>query len=159
MRATVALIDSMLAAAKADLDGGKLYLFAGPVPADAADALDMVTLHTQVAVLTLDGEGSGLTFDAPSDGALPKNALEEWSGLNVFEGADEGETVLTPTFFRFCASGDNGRGSGTGSPRLQGSAGGPTSAAIARLTSATATADGVSSTGVVIFNFRLAPGS
>ena len=76
--------------------------------------------------MTESNDGTtGLTFAAPSGGAMLKNAGEDWNGLISFDGAEDGETTLTPTFYRFCASGDNGRGAASG-PRLQGTIGGPT---------------------------------
>lgn len=140
--ATVGLDNAELAAAKTALDGGFLYLFAGPVPTTASEALDMGSLHTEVAKLSLGGDGvTGLVFDAPSGGVLAKPSAADWSGLVAFSGAEDAETTLAPTFYRFCPSGDNGRGAAT-TPRLQGSVGGPSSAADVRLNTDTVTANG-----------------
>ena len=115
-----------LAAIKAALDGGNLYLFAGPVPADADDALNMGASHTQIAKFTESNDGTtGLTFNAPAGAGMAKAPAEAWEALVAFDGAEDGDTTLAPTFWRFCASGDNGRGAAAG-PRLQGTAGGPT---------------------------------
>lgn len=114
-----------LGALKDTLDGGRLFFFAGPVPATAEDALDMGTDHTQLVEMTESGDGStGLTFEAPSGTAMVKAAGEVWEGLIAFDGAEDGETTLTATFYRFCTDGDNGRGAAT-DPRIQGTIGGP----------------------------------
>lgn len=150
-KATTEALDSMLSMLKSDLDGGTIYVFAGPLPADAGAALDM-SQHTQVAVITADG--NGVTFAPPEFGVLSKDPNETWDGLVEFEGAQDGETSLSPTFFRLCPSGDDGR-SETSAPRLQGTAGGPSSSADMKLTGMTVTANGTNRTGAAIFNVRL----
>ncbi len=131
------------------LDGGFLYVFAGPVPASADAALDMVGSHTQLAKLSVTG--SGLTFSAPVGNVLPKAPSEQWEGLIAFEGANAGAPSLSPSFYRFCSAADDGRGSATG-VRLQGTAGGPASNAAVLFSSDVMTANGSNSTGVSIFN-------
>lgn len=112
--------ETALAALKTALDGGKLYWFAGPVPATAEEALDMATAHTQLVVMTKSGDGTtGLTFDAPSGNAMVKAAAETWSGLVSFDGANAASSSLDATFYRFCPVGDDGRSLTTG-VRLQG---------------------------------------
>jgi hypothetical protein len=114
-----------LAALKDELDGGRMYFFSGPVPASADDALDMDNDHTQLVMMTESGDGStGLTFDSPVGTAMTKTPSEVWSGPISFDGAEDSEDVLTATFYRFCADGDNGRDAADG-PRLQGTIGGP----------------------------------
>ncbi len=114
-----------LAAIKAALDGGFLYLYAGPVPADADDALDMDTAHTQLAKFTRDNDGTtGLTFAPPLGAGMVKNVDETWEATIAFDGANSASTTLTPTFWRFAPGGDDCRDAATG-PRLQGTAGGP----------------------------------
>lgn len=129
-------------ALKTALDGGKMYLFSGPVPADANAALDMVASHTQVAIITNNDAGTGLTFDTPTNDILNKAAAETWKGSPAFDGKDDGLTTLTPTFYRLCESGDDGRSIGTGKKRVQGTIGGPNSGADGELGSATVTAAG-----------------
>lgn len=117
--------EAVLAALKAELDGGRMYWFSGPVPANSDAALDMGADHTQLVVMTESGDGStGLTFEAPAGNAMVKDGGEDWTGLIAFDGAEDSETTLTATFYRFCAAGDNGRGAASG-PRLQGTIGGP----------------------------------
>lgn len=154
--ATSHLLQAMLTGVKTSLDGGMLYIFAGTVPADAAAALNMTTTHTQVAVLTESDDGTtGLTFDAAVGGLLVKAAAETWEGTVAFDGKDDGETTLTPTFFRFCASGDDGRGVAAG-PRLQGTVGGPSSGADYRLGATTVTANGTNTVGAAVFEVTVA---
>jgi hypothetical protein len=123
-----------LAGLKTELDGGNLYYFAGPVPDESDDALDMVAQHTEVVKFSLNGAGvTGLTFAAPAAGVLAKNPAEVWQGPVAFDGAQQGAPSLMPTFARFCAAGDNGRGAGGASARLQFRVGGPASDAEIRL--------------------------
>lgn len=154
-KASNELAQLMLGAVKTALDGGSLTLFAGPVPADAGDALDMLADHTILAGLTVDGDGTtGLTFDAAVAAAVSKAAAEAWEGLVSFSGAQAMESTLAPTFWRFCASGDDGTALGI-SPRLQGTAGGPASSADIKLGADTLTANGTNTVGVSILNVRL----
>lgn len=111
---------------KEQFDNGFLFLFAGLPPASADTALDMVNVHTQIAKFSVDDDGStGLTFDAPSGGLLSKAAAEAWLATTAFDGFESAEANLTPTFFRFCAAGDTGRGAAHASTgyRLQGTVG------------------------------------
>ncbi|WP_454262113.1 hypothetical protein [Pseudoxanthomonas mexicana] len=152
-RATVGLDNAELAAAKAELDGGFCFLFAGPEPDSADEALDMGALHTEVVKLSLGGDGvTGLVFDAPSGGVLAKPNAANWSGLVAFSGAESGETTLVPTFYRFCPAGDNGRGAAT-TPRLQGSVGGPNSSANVRLSTNSVTANGSNTQALAGFTY------
>lgn len=140
------------------LNGGKLYLFAGPVPATADAALNMVDDHTLIGVFTESDDGTtGLTFENPTGGILSKTITEVWASTTAFDGADDGETSLAPSFWRFCAGSDNGQGAADGSTgyRLQGTAGGPTAGA--HLTIATPTlGDGVYQP-LGNFNVRVGP--
>ena len=141
----------VLTALKGELDGGFLYIFAGTVPADADDALNMSTTHTQLAKLSVNGDGvTGLTFATPTGTTMTKTGSETWEGLVNFDGVGDASPTLTPTFFRFCTSGDNGRGVAT-APRLQGSCGGPTSGANMTLGSDTLTDNGTNEVGVSMF--------
>lgn len=114
---------------KDQFDGGRLYLFAGPVPATAGEALDMVSSHTQI--VEISAGGAGLTFDDPNLGVLGKADAETWSGVVELIGAQAGAGSLAPTFYRFCAAGDDGRGAADASTgyRVQGAVGGPNSGA------------------------------
>lgn len=155
MKLSNALSVAALAAMKSALDGGKLYYFAGPVPASAEEALDMGQ-HTQLLVMTVANDGtSGLTFATPTGAVLSKTIEEEWKGTVAFDGAQAGETTLTPTFFRFGAAGDNCRGASTGA-RLQGTIGGASSDATIKLTDGTTvTANGTNARSLPIFNVNL----
>lgn len=139
---TPALANVLLAQIKVKLDGGVLILFAGTVPRTSAEALDMATIHTELVRISLNGTGNGLSFDAPVNGVLTKSPSEVWRGTVAFDGFDASQTTLTPTFYRFCAAGDNGRALAdalTGI-RLQGAVGGPSSGAELRLGLTTLTA-------------------
>lgn len=121
---TPQLGDGMLAGPglKGLLDGGLLMIYAGPEPESAGAALDMVDLHTELVVVSDDAGAGGLTFGAASGGAIVKDSGQTWRGVAAFSGAEDAEMFLTPTFFRLCAAGDDGRAASS-SPRLQGSVG------------------------------------
>lgn len=147
------ITNDLLAAAAANgmrtaLNGGKLFLFAGTIPTDADVALDMVADHTELAEISAGG--GGLNFDSAIDGFLYKSASETWAGVVDFDGAGSGSTTLTPTFFRFCPAGDNGRGAGAG-PRLQGTVSGPSGNGDIKLQSATVTDNGTNEVGLAGF--------
>lgn len=97
---------------KEALGGGFIYFYAGTVPADADAALDMTVttgVHTQLAKIAADAtpvaDGiTGLTFDAVTNGALPKAPAQTWAGIIDFVGKDQaqaGVSALTASFFRF----------------------------------------------------------
>lgn len=123
-RHSVGLMNNMLAALKTDLDGGFLFVWAGPVPATPDEALDTATLHTQLVKMSVNGDGStGLTFEAPAAGVLAKESTEVWKGPVAFDGVSSGASSLVPTFWRFCQAGDAGRTAATTQGRLQGRCG------------------------------------
>ena len=138
------------------LNGGNLYYFAGPVPAGAGDALNMAVDHTELVKMTESNDGTtGLTFATSTGTVLSKTPAEDWVGTVSFDGADDSETTLTPTFWRFCPAGDNGRGAGSGA-RLQGTIGGPASSAELKLTDGTTVTDnGTNTRSLPAFNVNL----
>lgn len=103
------------------LEGGRLRLFAGTIPATADAAIGSATA---IVELTADGntlesdESNGLTFEASlSDGALIKKSSETWSGT-----ASNG-SALSVSFWRWEKYGDDGSSSSTSAIRVQGTAG------------------------------------
>ena len=152
---TTPLASDAMSALRTALNGGRLYYYAGAEPTNAGDALDMVATHTELCVLTLNGGGTtGLTFEPVTGDTLVKTAAEVWRGLIAFTGAQAAQATLTPTFFRFCAAGDDGRdGAGT-RRRIQGSLGGPSSNADLSLGSNTLTRNGVNTEECGAFVFR-----
>ena len=127
---------------KSQLDGGRLYIFAGAAPATADEALDMVAVHTEIVTITESGDGlTGLTFDAPVAGLLSKAAAQSWQETAAFNGFQQASPSLVATFFRFCANGDNGRAAANASTgyRLQGSIGDLASAADMKMSNTTRT--------------------
>lgn len=90
---------------------GKLKVFSGAVPADA-DAAETGTL---LATYTLNGAGTGLHFDAPVAGVLPKAAAEVW---NTTAAAASGNG----SYFRFVSATDTAAASAT-EARVQGTVG------------------------------------
>ena len=100
------------------INGGFLYLFSGPVPETADEAIDVSS--ALVMKLTESNDGStGLTFEPTAvNGVLRKETTETWEG-EVGTGA-----AGTVTFFRFCVGADNGEGIAGGSDyRVQGTVG------------------------------------
>ncbi len=151
------LAGAMLAAAKDALDGGTLYIFSGQMPPSPDDALDMGNEHTQLAAVTLDDSGSGgLEFDPVNGNLLVKVPADVWRGTLAFDGYDDGEDSLPATFARFCQSGDNGRGAGGGSPRLQCDAGGPSSTATLRTATPELTQNGTNTITLSVYTLALA---
>lgn len=95
---------------KAGLDNGLLYIFSGPVPSSADDAIDGSSVL--LATISVGGAGTGLTFAAEAtNGVLTKTASESWQGTIAASG--------TATFARFCESGDSGTATTTTARRLQ----------------------------------------
>lgn len=156
MKMTTQLSEALLGGLGQMLGGGFMYWFAGPVPDSADDALDMVNDHTQVLMLSVDGDGTtGLGFADPVGTVLAKNPGEVWQGTVEFEGAEDGEATLAPTFFRICPAGDDGREFGDG-PRVQGTIGGPSSNADIRLSDgSTVTANGTNTRSLPIYSIDL----
>lgn len=155
MKFSTDILAAALSGMKAKLDGGRMYYFAGPVPASAEDALDMVNRHTRLVEFTVGGAGGGLTFGQPNGGFLPKAEGEAWVGKVAFVGANAAATTLTPTFYRFCAAGDDGSGAAT-TPRVQGTIGGPSSSADIKLSDgATVTANGANTRSLSIWGINL----
>lgn len=79
------------------MNGGKLYVFGGPIPASADVAATGATL---LAVVSASGGSAGLTFGSVSNGIMSKNVSETWECLaaNVVAG--------TAMFYRFCGPAD-----------------------------------------------------
>lgn len=104
------LLDS--GSVKSQLDGGRINIYAGDVPATADAALGAAVL---LCAVTLNATGAGINFDAAAVGdTLSKAPAEVWSGVNAATG--------TATFFRHVAAGDDGTLS-TAAPRVQGEVG------------------------------------
>lgn len=156
---------------KAQLDGGFISIYAGPVPDSADDALDTTVttgLHTLLVKIAadavpVDDGATGLTFDAAAASrALAKNPAETWAGKVQFLGKDQAQAGVGPlvaTFFRFHKAADTvGEfgGSGAGSaatPRIQGSVG--TSGADLILSSVSLSDNGANTQGVASFEVRV----
>lgn len=96
---------------RAALNGGILYIYSGPVPASADNAIDGSSV--ELAKITVGDDGTtGLTFEATaSGGVLTKTAAESWQGTV--------EATGTATFMRFVESGQSGATSSTTIKRIQ----------------------------------------
>ena len=91
-------------------DGGLIRVYDGTPPASADDAVAGNLLWT----ISVDGDGTGLTFDAsPVGRALVKPSAAVWGGAT---------TAGTPTYYRLVAAGDTGASSTT-QARVQGTVG------------------------------------
>jgi len=137
---------------------GYLYLFSGPLPATADEALDMATKHTEAVRISNNSTNTGLTFDNPVNGLLSKAAAEAWNGVVATDGKDGALTTIAPTFYRLCAAGDNGRGAADPATgyRIQGTVGGPNSGADLQLGSASLTEGNTQPVGA--FGLRVGEG-
>lgn len=114
LKPSTGLRNGMLATGsfKSLMDGAKLKIYAGTVPASADDALGGATL---LCTISNNGTATGLTFDAAAvGGVLAKTPAEVWSGTNVAGGV--------ATFYRLETAADDGSAS-TVFPRLQGTVG------------------------------------
>lgn len=104
----------------AAIDGLVIKIFGDPTSKAAADALvpsnadDSIGSATLITTITAEGvTDAGLTFDpTPVEGALYKDALENWHGVNV--------ASAFPSFYRIETAADTGaatttliRGQGT----------------------------------------------
>lgn len=100
---------ALLTALAGQLNGGKLQIYGGTVPAGRDSAIGSATLLREI------GSGAGINFEAtPVDGMIVKSTSENWSAANVATG--------TATFYRFVTQADDGTAS-TSQVRLQGSVG------------------------------------
>lgn len=101
---------------KSLMDNCVLRIYSGPVPGhpDAADRA-LGGSNTLLAVITVSGDGTPLTFQGPAaNGAITKNLSEVWMGGVLATG--------TPTFFRLVKPTDDGVATTT-LLRVQGTAG------------------------------------
>lgn len=96
---------------RTQLAGGSLRILSGTPPA-TADAAETGTL---LAVLSVAGGGTGLTFDTAVDGVLSKAAAEVWMDSSVNANGTGG-------YWRYVAAGDTAAASSTQS-RVQGTIG------------------------------------
>lgn len=98
---------------KSLIDTGKIYIYSGPVPATADDAID----GSCVLLVTVSNGGTGVTFDGtPANGVLKKTTSETWSETIGTSG--------TASFYRLCVGSDDGSAaSTTGNYRVQGTIG------------------------------------
>lgn len=138
------------------LTGGKIYVFNGTVPANADAALDTVSVHTLLVVISDDGGSGGLTFETAVNGVLAKETTQTWKGTIDFVGFNSAAPSLGATFFRLCAAGDDGEGAGDGTTyRIQGTAGGPTDAAEMDVGSSALVDNGTNEVTLTVGNIRL----
>lgn len=100
---------------KSQIDNGFIYIYSGPVPANAEAALDPSCVKL-CKVDAAAGAGTGVTWDgAPANGVLKKTSTETWSGTNLATG--------TATFFRYCLGTDDGSAAYAAQARIQGDVG------------------------------------
>lgn len=127
MKLSIGLKTALLGSGSIDsvMNDFYIHIFKGPVPATADEALDLVTLHTRLAILSLAnagvGAGNELNFGTAASGSIPKDT-GVWSGYIRSDGVDENvsdPTTHVPTFLRVCnnVSGtpDNGESTGISS--------------------------------------------
>ncbi|MBT9153391.1 MAG: hypothetical protein DDT39_00048 [Firmicutes bacterium] len=149
------LLADMNNALRTALNGGYVFVFAGAAPASPQDALNMATTHTQMLRVSLNGTATGITLQVSTNDTIVKTTAEVWSGLVAFDGFQSALTTLTPTFFRFCGLGDDGRSASTALRRIQGTVGGPASSADLIFGSDTLTRNGVNTESIGAFRHVL----
>lgn len=141
MQPSLGMRNGMLTDAKAKLDAGFLYFYAGTMPANPEDAISSGTLLCKI---TESGDGtSGLTFAAPALGAMTKTIAEDWTSVITASG--------TAAFWRFCDASDTPAGASSSKYRLQGTCGVAGSGADVTLETVTLVANGTNKTGVADF--------
>lgn len=96
---------------KGALNLGFINIYSGPQPLSA----DAPATGTLLGTVSVDGGGTGLTFDASVNGTLAKAAAEIWKFLGLAAG--------TAGWFRFYPAGGNPAGNSTTEARLDGSCG------------------------------------
>lgn len=149
MKVTAEFFDAALGGIAAGLAAFHVSYFAGPVPGTAGEALDMVSDHTQVAKLTDGNDGtSALGWGSVSGNLLPLDSGVDAEGTIAFDGAEDGEATLAPTFFRIHGTSDDATDTASGVVRIQGTLGGPSSGADIELGSATVTDNGSNTVGL-----------
>jgi hypothetical protein len=115
LKSSESLRNTMAKAAAIALEGGKLYIYTGPVPATAETPLDPVQ-HILLCTLTENDQGGGLEWESvASGGGIQKAQNQAWSGTVVEDGP--------PTFFRLCEPNDDGSSDGATKSRAQGTVG------------------------------------
>lgn len=96
---------------KSALDGGKINIYGGLVPASGDDSV--VALNSPLLCIVTNNSGAtGITLDAaPANGVIVKTSTETWSGVNLASGV--------PTFYRHVSATDTNNSSIT-DKRVQG---------------------------------------
>lgn len=92
---------------KSIFDHGFIKIYSGTEPATA----DAAATGTLLCTISVASSGTGITFDAPAAGVLPKAAAEAWSGVNSASGI--------AAYFRHVTPSDDGTASTT-QARMQG---------------------------------------
>ena len=114
MKRSTGLRNYMLATGsfKEAMDGKVIKVYAGTAPASADDAIGAATL---LCTISVDGTGTGVTFEvAPASGTISKDTSEIWTGDVVANG--------TASFFRMLTTADDNSYS-TSAVRMQGTVG------------------------------------
>jgi len=114
MKASTGLRNKMLdtGSLKSLLDGGKIKIYSGTLPATADAAIGSAGSNTLLSTITDNDTVAGLNFDtAAASGQLAKDPAQTWRGTNVASG--------TAAFFRFVQTADDGSSSTT-AVRIQG---------------------------------------
>lgn len=101
---------------KSIMDGGVVRVYSGPVPTGACNADQPIGPgNTLLLEISVDGGGTGLSWDGSAGGGtITKSLSEVWTG-DVTTGG-------SPTFFRIVKQSDGGAVATT-EPRVQGLAG------------------------------------
>ena len=121
MKISKGLQEALALAAISELDGTVVKIYGSPTSQSAADALiptnayDAIGSATLLATISVDGAGTGVTFEAaPINGVVYKNTAETWVGDIVASGY--------ASFYRMELSADDGSSS-TSAIRVQGTVG------------------------------------
>jgi hypothetical protein len=121
MKISKGLQEALALAAISELDGTVVKIYGSPTSQSAADALiptnayDAIGSATLLATISVDGGGTGVTFEtSPINGVIYKNTAETWVGDIVASGY--------ASFYRMELAADDGSSS-TSAVRVQGTVG------------------------------------
>jgi len=106
VRLSVPAANSLLSGLKTALDSGFIAIFSGSQPTSPQDAAN----GTLLATFSLDGDGTGLTWDAPSNNKLKKPTAANWSSTASATG--------TAAWCRVYGAGDNPSSASTSKARV-----------------------------------------
>lgn len=81
-RLSIIAANALLGGLKTALASSKIHIFSGSQPTTPL----LAASGTLLATITVDGDGTGLTWDTPADGDMEKPSATVWKGTAVADG-------------------------------------------------------------------------